>query len=138
MATKETAGFSISLTWILYASPEDVFQALAMPEIIEEWTGDKAVLEPKVGGAFEMFGGWVKGNVLVFEPGKKLSYSWKPTEWKPKAEPSIVTYVFEKDKAGTKLTLTHTGFPDKEEAEKHESGWVDNVFEPLNDYFVMR
>ncbi len=138
MATKNTTGFSISLTWIIYASPEEVFQALAMPEIMEEWTSEKAILEPKVGGDFEMFGGWVKGNVLAFEPGKKLSYTWKPTDWKPKTEASTVTYIFEKDKAGTKLTLTHVGMPDKDEADKHESGWIDNVMEPLNDYFVMR
>ncbi|MEO8149335.1 MAG: SRPBCC domain-containing protein [Bacteroidia bacterium] len=137
MSTKAT-GFPFILTWIIYASPEEVFNALAMPEIIAEWTGDEAVLEPRINGAFAMFGGWVKGNVLAFEPGKKLSYSWKPDEWNKKAEASIVTYLFEKDIAGTKITLTHEGFPSIKESDSHKSGWVDNVFEPLNDYFVMR
>jgi uncharacterized protein YndB with AHSA1/START domain len=137
VATKDK-GYPFTLTWIIYASPADVFNALAMPEVITEWTGDTAVLEPKVNGAFEMFGGWVKGTVLAFEPGKKLSYSWKPTDWNKKADASTVTYLFEKDEAGTKITLTHEGFPSLKESNDHKSGWVDNVFEPLNDYFVMK
>ena len=137
--TKTDKGFAFTLTWIIYATPEEVFKALTTPKIIEEWTGDKAVLEPKVNGAFAMFGDWVKGKVLAYEPGKKLSYSWKPNDWNNhKAEASVVTYLFEKDAAGTKLTLTHSGFPNIKESENHKTGWVDNVFEPLNDYFVMR
>jgi len=138
MTTHNKTGFAFTLTWIVYATPEEVFHALATPEIIEEWTGDEAVLEPKINGMFSMFGGWVKGNVLAFDPGKKLSYSWKPTDWDTKAEDSVVTYLFDKDIAGTKLTLTHEGFPDITQSENHKTGWVDNVFEPLNDYFVMR
>lgn len=137
MPTKDK-GFSFTLTWIIYASPADVFNALAMPEVIAEWSGDEAVLEPRVGGAFAMFGNWVKGNVLAFEPGKKLSYSWKPNTWNAKTEASVVTYLFENDLAGTKLTLMHEGFPNIKESDSHKTGWVDNVFEPLNDYFVMR
>lgn len=136
MATKDTTGFGFTLTWIVYATPVEVFKALTNPAIIAKWSNGEAVLEPKVGGTFEMFDGWVKGNVLAYEPGKKLSYSWKPVEWSKKADASIVTYIFDADKAGTKITLTHNGFPNIKESDSHKSGWVDNVFEPVNDYFV--
>lgn len=136
MATKDTTGFGFTLTWIVYAKPLDVFNALGNPSIIAMWSSDEAELEPEVNGVFEMFGGWVKGKVLAYEPGKKLSYTWKPAEWNKKADASIVTYLFEEDKAGTKITLTHTGFPSLKESDSHKSGWVDNVFEPVNDYFV--
>lgn len=138
MATIKDEGFSITLTWIIYATPDEVFEALTNPELIKLWSNEDAVLDSKVNGDFEMFGGWVKGSVLVFEPGKKLSYSWKPTDWNKKSDASTVTYLFEKDIAGTKLTLIHKGFPDIKQSENHKTGWVDNVFEPLNDYFVMR
>jgi uncharacterized protein YndB with AHSA1/START domain len=74
--------------------------------------------------------------VLAYKPAKKLSYSWKPAEWDKKALPSKVVYSFNKHSAGTEIILEHTDLPSAEEASKHKDGWIDYVFEPLNDYFT--
>jgi hypothetical protein len=50
--------------------------------------------------------------------------------------PSIVKYTFKQHAAGTEVLLEHTQLPNAEEADKHNSGWIDYVFEPLNDYFT--
>lgn len=128
--------FSLKTKYIVYASPEKVFEALTNSSVISKWSKGNGKVTPKIDGDFELFDGWVKGKVLEFKPAKKLSYSWKPAEWDVKTAPSVVKYVFNEHKAGTEIILEHTGFPSQEETDKHNSGWIDYVFEPLNDYFT--
>lgn len=130
--------FSIKTEYIVYATPEEVFEALTDSGIIAAWGGGLAVVENKVGGVFELFDGWVKGVVTAYEPGKTLGYTWKPDEWKKSIKPSEVTMKFRKTAAGTQVILEHTNFPNQEESDKHASGWIDYVFDPMNDYFVMK
>src|SRR6185295_20281569 len=103
--------FSFNLKYIVYASPEKVFEALTKSSIINKWSESKGKVSEKIGGEFELFDGWVKGEVLVYKPAKKLSYSWKPAEWDKKAPPSIVVYSFNEHSAGTEIILEHTDFP---------------------------
>ena len=137
-ATQTTdKNFSIKTTYVVYASPEKVFEALTDPGIIAAWGGGLSVVENQVGGRFEMFDGWVKGEVKTFKPGKELSHTWKPEEWKNKISPSLVTYKLHAHPAGTEIVFEHTNLPNQEEADKHTSGWVDFIFEPLNEYFTL-
>lgn len=128
--------FSLKTKYIIYASPEKVFDALTNSSVISKWSEGKGKVTPKIDGDFELFDGWVKGKVLEFKPAKKLSYSWKPSDWDIEAAPSVVKYIFNEHQAGTELILEHTGFPSQAEADKHNSGWIDYVLEPLNDYFT--
>ncbi|HKR04637.1 MAG TPA: SRPBCC domain-containing protein [Bacteroidia bacterium] len=128
--------FSLKLKYIVYASPDKVFEALTKSSIINKWSDSKGIVSEKTGGKFELFDGWVKGEVLIYKPGKKLSYTWKPAEWDKKTPPSIVIYSFNEHEAGTEIILEHKDFPSAEETAKHKDGWIDFVFEPLNDYFT--
>ena len=128
--------FSIKQKYIVYASPGKVFEALTKADVISKWSGGKAKIADKTEGDIEMFDGWIKGKLLDYKPGKKLSYTWKPTEWDKKTAASVVTYKLSEHPAGTEIELEHTGLPTEEEADKHKDGWVDYVFEPLNDYFT--
>ena len=133
---KKAKTFSIKMTHVIYASPEKVFEALTDAGIIGAWGGGLSVLEREEGGKFELFDGWVKGKVLIYNPAKELSYTWKPDDWKKKDDYSTVTYKFKKHAAGTEIILEHSNFPSEEERDKHEAGWVDYVFDPMNDYFT--
>jgi uncharacterized protein YndB with AHSA1/START domain len=127
---------SIKIKHLIYSSPEEVFDALTDSAKIKKWSGGKARVELKKSGAFEMFDGWVKGEVLEFEKAKHLSYTWKGAEWGKKAAPSVVAFKFIAHKAGTEISLEHSGFPNEEEAKKHYDGWINYVFDPLNDFFT--
>ncbi len=131
------SGYTFKTTFVVYASPEDVFEALTDPGIIAAWGGGLSVVVPEPGGHFEMFDGWIKGEVTHFVPGKELGYTWKPSEWSKQSAPSQVHMRFIPHAAGTDVVLVHTGFPSQEEADKHGNGWIDYVFDPMNDYFTM-
>ena len=131
--------FSISLSYLVYAPPEKVFDALTNEGIIGQWCDGGGKVEHDIDGEVELFDGWVKGKVVSFDKRKKkLSYTWKPAEWDKKTAPSLVEYELKSHAVGTEVLLEHSGFPSREEADKHLNGWTDYVFEPLNDYFTFQ
>ena len=139
MAAKTTKAktFSISTKYVLYATPDKVFEALTREGILGEWCDGGGKVANKVDGDVELFGGWVKGKVVEYDSkARKLSYTWKPKEWDLKTPASLVEFSFAKHAAGTEVTVHHSGFPSQTEANNHLSGWTDYVFEPLNDYFT--
>jgi len=128
--------FDCSLEFILSGKPERVMQLLTDPALIRRWSGEDAVLEHKVGGRFEMFDGWVKGQVLKIS-GNELAYTWKPGDWAEDIKASEVHYLLKEDEAGTKVIVTHTGLPSEKEMDGHKTGWTDFVFDPLEDYILI-
>lgn len=129
--------FSISTSYILYATPAKVFDALTKEGMIGQWCDGGGKVESKVDGEVVLFGGWVKGKVVMIDTrGKKLTHTWKPSEWDKNTAPSLVEYTLKPHAAGTEIHIEHTGFPSQTEADKHLSGWTDFVFEPLNDFLI--
>jgi activator of HSP90 ATPase len=117
-------------------SSEAVFTALTNARQISAWSGQGGKVQPTIGGTLELFDGWVKGKVLAYESGKRLSFTWRPSEWAKDQQASIVTCLFKSTKTGTKLTLKHSGFPNDSELQSHKAGWKEFVFEPLKMYLV--
>ena len=128
--------FTFKTTYIVYASPKEVFEALTDSGIIAAWGGGISVVENNVGGHFEWFDGDVEGQVTAFMPGQELGFSWKPVEWSKNTKPSQVTIKLNEHSAGTDLVLIHTDFPSQDIADRSGNGWIDFVLDPLNDYFV--
>ncbi len=125
---------TMRLVVVLPGEPDEVFAALTNTRIIAQWCGQKGKVEPKIGGKVEMFGGWVKGKVLKYKPGKGLAYTWQPGDWPADARESVVKYSFTPARGGTKVVLEHSGFPNGREKKNHKSGWMEFVFDPLKSH----
>mgnify|MGYP002398343807 CR=1 FL=1 len=129
---------TIAIKYILYASPEKVFEALTQESVIKKWIEGEVVFELKKEGRVELFDQWVKGELLSFKKNSDITYTWKPNTWDKKTKPSIVEIHITAHAAGSEIEITHSDFPNQEEAEKHRQGWIDYVFEPLNDYLIQQ
>jgi uncharacterized protein YndB with AHSA1/START domain len=130
--------FSFQVTAHFPVSAHELFTLLTDSKRIKQWSGQKGFVRPTIGGKFELFDGWVKGTTLAYEPGKQLSYTWKPAEWSEDTQPSIVACTFTITKAGVKLLLKHSCLHNKEEAKSHKDGWNRFVFDPLKSYLSTR
>jgi uncharacterized protein YndB with AHSA1/START domain len=128
--------YDLSLEFILSGKPKRVMELLTDSVLIRKWSGGVAVLENKVGGRFEMFDGWVTGEV-VKTGGYELAYTWKTSDWPEDTRPTEVHYLLKEDEAGTKVILHHTGFPNEDEMKSHKSGWTDFFFDPLEDFILI-
>ena len=98
-------------------SPAKVWRALTTPALMEKWLM-KNDFEPVVGHRFSMqgipvpavgFTGLVDSEVLIVEPEKRLSISWRDGG-NGNALRSTVTWTLVPEGTGTRLFLRHDGF----------------------------
>lgn len=118
------------------ASPDTIFRAFTQPKLLTRWfspanmTTPKVDLDLKVGGqcCFTMqdaHGSEVtsRGKFLEIVPNKKLSFTWA---WEHSREPATTVSVSMRQQDGqTVVVLTHDGFRDDDERNKHAMGWND-------------
>jgi uncharacterized protein YndB with AHSA1/START domain len=117
----------INQTWSFNASPQEVWDYLTKPELLEQWMGSTN-FQPIIGHQFQLNG---KGGcvnfcqVLEIIPCKKLSYSWRV-----KNASGVITVDSKvlwtlSEKAGeTELKLVHDGFTTLEDHQAHNNGWT--------------
>ena len=124
--------FTISTT--LPATPEKVFKAWLSTEGHTAMTGSNAKVEPRVGGTFSAWDGYITGKTLELKPYTRIVQAWRTSEFPDESPDSRLEISLEAVKAGTKLTLIHSNIPD-DQADSYEGGWDDNYFKPMKEYF---
>ena len=127
--------YDLALEFMLPATPKQVMRLLTDAKLIRAWSGAEGQVGRKAGEAFEMFDGWVTGEVLKISDNE-LAYTWKTTEWADDAKASEVHYKLLADKEGTKVLLKHTGLPNQEEMDSHKEGWDEHFFGPMEEYVL--
>lgn len=122
----------IKHTWHFNQSPQEVWEYLTKPELIEQWLM-KNNFKPTVGYKFQFtfvakegstYAGVVDCEVLEVTPFSKLSYTWNGgTKDGSRNFNSTVEWTLVPKNNGTELQLTHNGFTVLEDMLTHSSGW---------------
>jgi uncharacterized protein YndB with AHSA1/START domain len=153
MPSSEPVKGTIVKIYQVNATPERAFRAFTNKEELVMWKADHYEIDPKKGGSYKMGleseGYAVTGEFLEIVPNEKIVYTWRMNEYDEKTgkaipnwstdSPTRVTVRFEKsgDK-GTKITLTHDGFPERDEQYyMHEAGWDLLIGRSLKAYLEM-
>ena len=118
----------------LPASPEKIFRSWLSSEGHSAMTGSTAKVEPRVGGKFTAWDGYITGKTLELKPYSRIVQAWRTSEFPDQSPDSRLEILLEAVKDGTKLTLIHSNIPD-DQADSYEGGWDDNYFKPMKDYF---
>jgi uncharacterized protein YndB with AHSA1/START domain len=115
---KRTTWFSVP--------PQEVWEYLTKPELIEQWLG-KSDFQPIVGHKFQFtspYGNHSYCEVLEVKPFTRLCYSWRKNSAKDnKPFHSIVEWTIVPKNGGAELQLIHNGFMALEDIAPHEMGW---------------
>src|SRR6516162_9412475 len=103
--------------YVIYiaSTPEKVFEALTDSKASERyWHGASVHSEWKVGSPFVL---WlarhdknVTGEVLEYDPPRRLSYSFLAHDGSDGGKPSRVTFELEPQRDQVRLTMIHDGF----------------------------
>jgi activator of HSP90 ATPase len=116
------------------ASPIEVYEAFIDAKRHSEFTDSKATCDPRVGGEFTAWDGYISGKNLELEKGKRLVQEWVTTEWPKGYPPSRLELTFTKVRGGTEILIVHSGVP-TEQADDIAEGWNEFYWEPLKKYF---
>lgn len=119
---------------LVSATPSEVYEAFIDPKKHSEFTGSKATGNPKVGGRFTAWDGYITGKNLELNPSERILQEWQTTEWPEKQLPSKLELTFKKVKNGTEVIMVQTDVPAEQAAELAQ-GWIEFYWEPLKGYF---
>jgi len=119
---------------VIPAMPNEVYDAFLDAKIHSKFTGSKATCDPKVGGKFSAWDGYIYGKNLELEPGKRIVQEWASTDFPEGHPPSKLEITLKKAKGGTELTMVHSGIPAGQAADTAQ-GWIDFYWDPLKKYF---
>lgn len=125
---------NISVSAVIPVEPDVLFEAWLSSDAHSAFTGSLADIDPRTGGKFSVWDGYITGNTILVDPPVKIVQHWRTTDFPEGSPDSLLTITFEKVKGGTKLTLNQLNIPDGQ-GEEYKEGWSDFYFEPMQAYF---
>jgi activator of HSP90 ATPase len=124
----------LKMVIILKATPEAIYRAWLDSKQHAAFTGSPAKIDPRVGGKFSAWDGYITGTTLELEPFKRIVQAWRTTEFPEDAPDSHLEVLLDPDSKNTRLTLLRTNIPEGQ-GEQYSQGWLDFYFEPMKEYF---
>jgi uncharacterized protein YndB with AHSA1/START domain len=120
---------------IIPASCEEVFRAWISSDTHAAMTGGEAVIDPRVGGKFTAWDGYISGTTIELEPFSRIVQSWRTSEFEEGNDDSQIEVTLTSNDGGTLLTIRHTSVPDDQRGYEN-GGWLENYFVPMRKYFA--
>lgn len=118
---------------VIPATPQAIYDAWLDSDGHTKMTGSPAHATANVGGSFDAWDGYLSGQNLVLEPGKRIVQSWKAKDYTESDGHSKIDITLQRVDGGTKITLVHSNVPDNQTG--HQAGWGKHYFEPMKNYF---
>lgn len=125
---------SCSVSDLIPVSPQAIYEAFLSSEGHAAITGSPAEVDPKVGGKFTAWDGYISGITLELEPHRRIVQAWRTTEFPEDAADSRLELLLEAVSGGAKVTFNHTSIPEGQ-GESYRQGWLDFYFTPMKAYY---
>jgi activator of HSP90 ATPase len=123
-----------TVSTLLPTNPEKVFRAWLSTDGHSAMTDSPAKVEPRVGGSFTAWDGYITGKTLELKPYTRIVQAWRTSEFPEGSPDSRIEILLEASGGETKLTLIHTDIPEGQ-ADSYEGGWEESYFQPMREYF---
>lgn len=115
-------------------SPERCYRAWLNSDEHSAFTNSPAQIDPRIGGSFTAWDGYIYGTIAILEPEHHIVQRWRTTDFAEDDEDSILDITIVPDEIGCRLILTHSHLPEGRE-EEFEDGWVNYYLAPMAGYF---
>mgnify|MGYP001339420092 FL=1 len=105
-----TSNGTLAFKRTVRGTPEEAYRAFVHPTALRDWMSDAAQVEARPGGRLYVWwndGYSACGTFSTVEPGKRLVFSWLGFN---EPGPTQVDIGFAPVKAGTRVTVKHSGF----------------------------
>jgi len=121
-------------TGVVTATPEQVFDAWVDGDGHAAMTGAAAHSDPRVGGRFDAWGGYISGTYVELDRSSKLVFDWRTSQFADEAPDSRVEVSLRPHADGCEVVIRHRGIPDGQP--DYDQGWVDHYLEPMQAHFT--
>jgi uncharacterized protein YndB with AHSA1/START domain len=128
---------SFEVSTVLPADPERIYKAWLDGREHGEFTGGAAEVDPRVGGRFTAWDGYIEGKTLELEPFRRIVQAWRSSEFPEGSADSRLEVLLEKNRGGTRITIRHSAIPEGQ-GKDYEQGWKEHYFTPMKRYFASR
>jgi activator of HSP90 ATPase len=125
---------SFTISVVLPVSQKQLYDAWLDSKEHSAFTGSPAKVNPRVGGAFSAWDGYISGKTLELKPYSRIVQSWRTTEFQKKDPDLLLEVLITKSGKGSKLTLKHSQLPPGQ-LDEYKTGWRDFYFKPMKEYF---
>jgi uncharacterized protein YndB with AHSA1/START domain len=126
---------SLSISEVIPAPAERIYAAWLSSDEHSAFTGDKALVEPFVGGKHSSFDGYAFGQTVELQPGRRIVQTWRAEDFPIGSPDSRVEVTLEETVGGTMVTILHTEIPSGQ-GSNYRDGWLKYYLEALKGYFV--
>jgi len=117
------------------ASPEEVFDTWMSSEGHSAMTGGLAVIDPREGGTFIAWNGYINGTTLQLERPMRIVQSWRTTQFTDDDEDSRIEVVLTALGGETLVTVHHSNVPN-DHLGYEDGGWEKSYLTPMREYFA--
>ncbi len=118
---------------LIPATPQEIYDAWLSSDGHTLMTGSPATASPTVGAEFDAWDGYIQGQNLELEPGRRILQAWRTAEFDGSDDDSRLEILLAAQPAGTLLTIRHSNLPGH--GMQYKQGWVDSYFTPMLAYF---
>ena len=117
---------TIEQTVTFSGTPHDVYEILMDEKKHAQLVKDEARISREVGGAIDVYNGYITGENLEVVPDARVVQRWRASDW-PEGQYSTATFEFEAVEGGTQMTFTQTDVPD-EHYDGIAQGWQEHYW----------
>jgi uncharacterized protein YndB with AHSA1/START domain len=115
--------------------PEIVFDAWMSSVGHSAMTGATATVDPRVGGAFDAWNGYINGETVALDAPVRIVQTWRTSNFTDADPDSRIEVVLSRNDEGTLVTIRHSSVPD-EHLGYENGGWNQSYFTPMKAYFA--
>lgn len=120
----------IDLTASFSVPPERLWAAWVDGAGHAAMTGAGATSDPRVGGAFTAWDGYITGTWLELAPGRSLVMAWRTSQFPADAPSARVEVELRAEAGGTALRLRQSSTP-ADQVDAYTQGWEEHYFRPM-------
>lgn len=125
---------TIRVSNLVLARPEQIYDAWMSSGGHSAMTGSDAEVEPRVGGAFSAWDGYITGRTLELDRPRRIVQAWRTSEFPSDAPDSLLVVTLTPTTEGTTVEIQHSEIPDGQGA-RYRQGWEEFYFMPMKDHF---
>ena len=126
--------YEYMLTYTFSCSAKMIYYAWLSSEGHTAMTSAIAHVDPRVGGRFDVYDGYISGKTLELEPPHKIVQSWRTAQFTDQHEDSIIEVILDESGGQTVLTLTHKNVP-IDQTSSEQGGWEKHYFQRMKQRF---